>query len=164
MKTTTTIPTSLKLLCTTMQSRNGKIKIFSGGLATDKRGRVSFVNDFNFKNVKRFYQIENSSSKPIRAFHGHMKESKYFFVSTGSILLAAVKLDNPNNPSKKNTVQRKIISAKNPTVAYIPAGYANGFKTLEKNTVVLIFSTSSLSESQGDDYRYPDDYWGKDIW
>ena len=141
-----------------------EIKFFSGGLATDKRGQVSFVNDFNFKDVKRFYQIKNSPSKPIRAFHGHMKESKYFFVSTGSILLAAVKLDNPKNPSRRNTVQRKIISAKNPTIAYIPAGYANGFKTLEKNTVVLIFSTSTLKQSLEDDYRFPANYWGKDIW
>lgn len=147
-----------------MLSKISKIKIFSGGLATDKRGQVSFVNDFNFKDVKRFYQIKNSPSEPIRAFHGHMKEAKYFYVASGSILLAAVRLDNPKNPSKSNPVSRNIISAKNPTVVRIPIGYANGFKSLEKNTVVLIFSTSSLSESQGDDYRYPADYWGKDIW
>lgn len=147
-----------------MQSKNSKIKIFSGGLAADKRGKVSFVNNFDFKDIKRFYQIENSPSNPVRAFHGHMQEAKYFFVSTGSIMLAAVKLDNPKNPNKKNPVYRKIMSAKTPTVVYIPAGYANGFKTLEKKTVLLVFSTSSLSESLADDYRYPTDYWGKDVW
>lgn len=147
-----------------MQSKDSTVKVLSGGLATDKRGQVSFVNDFDFKNVKRFYQIKNSLSQPIRAFHGHMKEAKYFYVASGSILLAAVKLDNPKNPSKSNPVSRNIISSENPAVVSIPAGYANGFKSLEKNTVVLIFSTSSLSESQNDDYRYPPDYWGKDIW
>jgi len=147
-----------------MQSRNAKIRVFSGGLAADNRGKVSFVNSFNFKKVKRFYQIENSALNPIRAFHGHMKESKYFFVSTGSVLLAAVKLNNPKNPNKKVVVYRKIISAKKPTVVYIPAGYANGFKTLEKKTVLLVFSTSSLAESQDDDYRFPEDYWGKKVW
>jgi dTDP-4-dehydrorhamnose 3,5-epimerase len=147
-----------------MPSKNSKIKIFAGGLIADKRGRVSFVNNFHFKGVKRFYQIENSPSNPVRAFHGHMKEAKYFFVSSGSILLAAVKLDNPRQPSKKTPVYRKIISGKTPTIVYVPAGYANGFKSLEKNTVVLVFSTASLSESQADDYRYPADYWNKNIW
>lgn len=147
-----------------MPSKITKIMILSGGLARDKRGQVSFVNDFNFKDVKRFYQIKNSLSEPVRAFHGHMKEAKYFYVSSGSILLAAVKLDNPRNPNKSNPVYHNTISAKNPTVIRIPAGYANGFKSLEKNTVVLIFSTSSLSESQNDDYRYPADYWGKNVW
>lgn len=147
-----------------MLSKNYRIKVFSGGLATDKRGSVSFVNNFRFKNVKRFYQIENSPSNPIRAFHGHMKETKYFFVSSGSIVLAAVKLDNPKSPSKDSYVYRKILSAKNPAVVQIPAGFANGFKSLEENTVVLVFSTASLAESQADDYRYPTDYWGKNIW
>lgn len=147
-----------------MQSKFSEIMIFPGGLAQDKRGQVSFVNDFDFKDVKRFYQIKNSPSEPIRAFHGHMKEAKYFYVASGSILLVAAKLDNPKNPSKSNPVFRNIISAKKPTVVHIPIGYANGFKSLEKNTVVLVFSTSSLSESQGDDYRYPANYWGGNVW
>ena len=70
----------------------------------------------------------------------------------------------PIYPNKKVVVYRKIISAKKPTVVYIPAGYANGFKTLEKKTVLLVFSTSSLAESQDDDYRFPEDYWGKKVW
>lgn len=146
-----------------MLSKTYRIKVFSGGLATDKRGSVSFVNNFHFKGVKRFYQIENSHSNPVRAFHGHVKEAKYFYVAKGSILLAAVKLDNPKKPNKKARVYKQILSAKNPVVAFVPPGYANGFKSLEKNTSVLIFSTASLSQSQADDYRYPPDYWGN-IW
>lgn len=138
--------------------------MFSGGLAADKRGEVSFVNDFHFKDVKRFYQIENSPLNPVRAFHGHMKESKYFYVARGSILLIAVKLDNPKSPSKNYPVYKNILTHKNPAVIFIPAGYANGFKILEENTMVMVFSTATLRESQADDYRYPFDYWGKNIW
>ena len=36
-----------------------------------------FVNDFNFENVKRFYQVENHRQGFIRAWHGHKKEGKY---------------------------------------------------------------------------------------
>ena len=141
-----------------------EIKTFCGGNAIDDRGEVIFVNDFNFKNVKRFYQIENFSKNIIRAFHGHLKEGKYVYVAEGSIILAAVYLDKIDMPSKNNKVNRFILSDKKPAVIYLPSGYANGFKALEEKTKIIFFSTSTLDESKGDDYRYDYDYWGKDIW
>ncbi len=143
---------------------NQKIQILEGGIAEDKRGSVSFVNAFTFKNVKRFYRIQNSLENPIRAFHGHMKEAKYFYVASGSIILCAVPLDNPNKPSKETKVQKYVLSAKKPTVLYIPPGYANGFKSLEPQTIVIVFSTASLQESLDDDFRYPANYWGEKLW
>jgi dTDP-4-dehydrorhamnose 3,5-epimerase len=53
------------------------IQIIEGGLAVDDRGSIVFVNDFSFKDVKRFYQLENFSTNTIRAWHGHQKEGKY---------------------------------------------------------------------------------------
>ena len=41
--------------------------LFIGGQAVDDRGTVSFVNDFDFNNVKRFYQVENHRRGFIRA-------------------------------------------------------------------------------------------------
>lgn len=139
-----------------------KIWVISGNVATDRRGEVSFVNEFSFPGVKRFYQIRNASTDVIRGFHGHLKEAKYIYVSSGSILLAAVVLDDPESPNKKNPVFKIIL--KKSSLAYIPAGYANGFQSLEENTSVIVFSTSSLEESQKDDYRFPIDYWGNDVW
>lgn len=144
--------------------RHGRIRIIRGDSAVDRRGRLSFVNDFPFQGVKRFYQVESSSIRTARAFHGHMKEAKYVYVSSGSIILAAVSLDNPTSPNKNSTMHRMILSDKKPTVVYIPPGYANGFRALEKRTTVLFFSSASLKESLADDYRYPYDYWGKDVW
>jgi len=141
-----------------------KPKIIKGGFAVDERGKVTFCNDFNFKNVKRFYLLENSSTDIIRAFHGHLKEEKYMFVASGRAIICAIKLDDVEKPSKENEVHRFVLSARNPSVLYIPAGFANGFKALEENTKMIVFSTSSLEESQKDDYRFPYDYWGKDIW
>ena len=34
-------------------------KVISGGVAIDDRGSVTFVNDFDFLGVKRFYQVQN---------------------------------------------------------------------------------------------------------
>lgn len=140
------------------------MKITEGGISVDDRGTVKFVNDFNFPKIKRFYQVENFSKNTIRAFHGHKNEEKYVYVTNGSLLICLVKINDFRNPSKKTPVERYILSSKKPTILQIPKGYANGFKALENNTNVIFFSTSTLESSLKDDFRYPYDYWGKDVW
>jgi dTDP-4-dehydrorhamnose 3,5-epimerase len=140
------------------------IRVIEGGLAVDDRGSLTFVNGFDFRSVKRFYMVENFSGDVIRAFHGHLKEGKYVFVARGTALLAAVPLDDVRAPSREAKVHRYVISARRPAVVYVPPGYANGFRCLEPDTRILFFSTASLEESKGDDYRFPADYWGREIW
>ena len=147
-----------------MENLNKKLYLIEGGLAVDDRGQLTFANDFDFLNVKRFYMVENFSQNVIRAFHGHLKEEKYVLVVSGSAIIAAVEMGGTLKPKKSNEVHRFILSAKKPTILHIPAGYANGFRVLEENTKIIFFSTSSLEESKGDDYRFPYDYWGKEIW
>jgi len=45
---------------------------------------------------------------------------------------------------------------------YIPAGFANGFMSLTSDTQIIFFSTSTIDESKGDDFRFDARYW--DIW
>lgn len=139
-----------------------KTKIFIGDMSVDDRGSVSFVNDFDFSMVKRFYQVENHSSNFIRAWHGHKIEGKYVYVASGTILLGVVKIDNWETPSINSNVEKYVLTSLKPRVMWIPPGYANGFKTLTDSTKVIFFSTTSLEDSQGDDFRYPHDYWN--IW
>jgi len=126
-----------------------------GAVFADDRGYLRFVNDFSFEKVKRFYQVENHSKGYIRAWHGHQKEAKYVYVSKGSILFGAVNLQTEE-------VAKYTLSSHTPSVLYVPPGFANGFKTLEENTIVIFFSTSTLDESKNDDTRYEWDKW--DIW
>lgn len=138
--------------------------LVTGALATDDRGCVRFVNEFNFVGVKRFYQVENFSTETIRAWHGHLNEGKYVYVPRGSAIVAAVPLSNVKKPNKKAIVSRFVLSALKPSILFIPAGFANGFKALEANTSLCFFSTSTLEESKGDDYRFPHNYWGEAVW
>ena len=130
-----------------------EVKYFTGGLAVDDRGSVSFVNDFNFNNVKRFYTVENHKRDFTRAWHAHKKEAKYVMVIKGSAIVGAVKIDDWDNPSKTTEVNRFILSEKNPSILYIPNGFANGFKSLTDDTKIVFFSTSTLEDSLGDDIR-----------
>lgn len=133
-----------------------------GGLSVDDRGTVSFVNDFDFKNVKRFYVVENHKQGFIRAWHGHKNESKYVFVVKGSAVVAAVKIDNWENPSKNLQVNRFTLSDKTPSILFIPAGYANGFMSLSEDAKLIFYSTSELKDSLNDDIRFDAHYW--DVW
>jgi dTDP-4-dehydrorhamnose 3,5-epimerase len=133
-----------------------QVKIINGGVSVDDRGSLKFVNDFNFEGIKRFYQVQNHRRGFIRAWHGHKKEAKYVYVIKGTALIGAIPLKTFDGPLKF------ILSDKSPKILYIPSEYANGAMTLEDDTIIQYFSTSTLEESKGDDIRFPYDKWN--IW
>ena len=143
-------------------SENSKPVLLSGALAADDRGELAFVNDFHFDGVKRFYIVSNHRQGFVRAWHGHKREAKYVTAVSGAAVVGAVRIDNWDQPSRDLTVDRYALSAHKPAVLYIPAGFANGFMSLTADLKLMFFSTSSLEESQGDDFRYDARYW--DIW
>lgn len=130
-------------------------KKLEGNIFADDRGFLRFVNDFNFENVKRFYQVENHKKDFIRAWHGHKKEGKYVYVVKGTALIGAVDLETEN-------ISKFILSSQKPSILYIPPGFANGFKNLEDDTIMMFFSTSTIEESKGDDIRFEWNKWN--IW
>ena len=144
------------------------IKKLEGGIATDDRGSVRFVNDFNFDKVKRFYQVENHERGFIRAWHGHKNEAKYVYVPKGTAMIGAVRMpptlngEEVKSSAPTPTAEKFILSSNKPQVLYIPKGFANGAMTLEEGTIIQYFSTSTLEESLNDDYRFNHDKW--DVW
>ena len=130
-----------------------------GGKAFDDRGALSFINDLDLSVFKRFYIVENHAQGFVRAWHGHKKEAKAVVVVSGAALVAAVKIDNWDKPSKDLEVQRTVLSSEKPGALLIPAGYANGFMTLTGGAKVMFLSTSSLEESAGDDFRFDAKHW-----
>lgn len=143
------------------------LKLIAGGVAGDDRGFVRFINDFNpvEAGVKRFYQVENHRAGFVRAWHGHVKEGKYVYVPRGAALVGAVEMKLEGTglaegcPGAEyvldtDTVQKWTLSSATPKVLYIPSGYANGFKTLAEDTIMMFFSTSTLDDSKGDDIRF----------
>ena len=148
-----------------------EVKLISGGAAVDDRGSVRFVNDFNFSQVKRFYQVQNHKKGFIRAWHGHKNEGKYVYACKGSFLVGAVKmketvaLDGIADDaiiSEEGLPQKFILSSESPKVLWIPPGYANGFMSLTEDGIIQFFSTSSLEDSLNDDIRFDYNKWN--IW
>ena len=128
--------------------------IINGDLSADDRGELMFVNQFNMELVKRFYVVSNHKQGFIRAWHAHKLESKYVFIVNGTALISTVQIDDWNNPSSNLAIDKFVLTAKKPSILYIPNGYANGFKTLSSDTKIIFFSTSTLGDSIDDDYRF----------
>ena len=133
--------------------------LIQGNIHKDHRGIVRFVNDFHFENINRFYTITHPDTTPIRAWQGHQRETKYFYVTKGSFLINWIEIDNWQQPSKDLQINTHTLSDTQSEILTIPPGHVNGFKALEPDSTMIVFSDLSLEESKNDDYRFALDYW-----
>jgi dTDP-4-dehydrorhamnose 3,5-epimerase len=136
-----------------------KPTIIKGGNFADHRGIMRFVNNFSFKDVKRFYLIKHPDTEIVRAWQGHQLEKKYFYPISGSFVIAWVKIDDFENPSINLIPEYHILSVASSEIISIPKGYANGLKALETNSELLLFSDMGLEESLNENIRYPAGWW-----
>lgn len=134
-------------------------KIIQGGSFSDHRGMISYVNDFKFTNIERFYIISNYEENPIRAWQGHKLDAKNFYCISGSFKIYFVQIDNWENPSKELLVESIFVSVNDSKIVHIPAGYANAIESIEKDSKLISFSTLPLANVGDDDVRYASDYW-----
>ncbi len=134
-------------------------KLIKGSNFSDIRGKLNFFNTFDMKEVVRFYEIAPTSLHIIRAWQGHQYEKKWFYCNVGAFVVNLIKLDNFDNPSNLLKPKNYILEENNPCVLEISGGYATGFKALEENSKLLIFSNFNLEESKNDDFRYPIEKW-----
>lgn len=134
-------------------------KVIEGGNFSDHRGTISYVNDFSFNGIERFYIISNCNENPIRAWQGHKLDSKNFYCLNGSFKIHFVKIDDWEKPSKDLTVETIFVTVAESKIVHIPAGYANAIESLESNSKLISFSTLPLTDVKDDDVRFPSDYW-----
>jgi len=134
-------------------------RLIRGGLAVDDRGRMSFVNDFDFAGVQRAYMAENFEVGYVRAWHGHATADRWVFCVSGSALVCAAELPDAKHPDPKANVYRYTLSSWTPAILHIPKHYANGYMSLEPQTRLIFYASDSLPESAGDDYRYHARLW-----
>ena len=107
--------------------------LIRGSIAVDDRGSLSFVNDFAFHDVKRFYVVSNHRAGFVRAWHAHRREAKYVTVLEGAAVVCAVPIDDWDTPNRDAEVVRHVLSAIQPAILFIPPGYANGFMSLTEH-------------------------------
>lgn len=140
-------------------TKENNTNLITGGIHTDMRGTVTFVNDFDFKGVDRFYTIRAHRPYELRGWRGHQIEQKWFTVVKGTILIAVVKPDDWTLPACNLPVERFVLSETTPSVLHVPAGYATASMALTDDSILVIFSSGSIEDTEKDDYLFPVNTW-----
>lgn len=141
------------------QFMNEKPGLIVGGNHVDHRGALSFANDFNMDEVKRFYTIGHPDTATVRAWQGHKKEKKWFYVVSGSFHILVVKPDDWKTPSLDLDPDKFLLNEQSSEVLYVPAGYATGLKAAEINSKIIVFSDFTVEQSSNDNYRFDPELW-----
>ena len=114
----------------------------------DKRGhfREIFKNNF-FKNKKLiFCSISNSKKNVLRGLHLQKKFQQDKFVSVVKGKIFDVVLDLRKKSNTYGKYHSIILSDKNSTSLFIPAGFAHGYCCLENENIVLYGLTNYRSK------------------
>jgi dTDP-4-dehydrorhamnose 3,5-epimerase-like enzyme len=142
-----------------MLEENKYPRLIKGGIHTDHRGQISFVNDMKFDTIERFYIIRNSDENRLRAWQGHKIDNKYFYCIQGVIRVHYVKIDHWESPSKDLKVESVVLSDTESCILHIPGGYVNAIESIESGSKLISFSTLALDRTSEDDVRFESDMW-----
>ena len=128
------------------------------GRSDDHRGSLEYYNSIDLDKFRRLYIVQNPTEGTVRAWHGHKIEGKLFKVLSGEFVLCAVHIDDWENPSSENYVEKFIIN-QNSGVVYIPPGYANGLINTQSNSKIMTLSTLKYNDAVNDDFRFNATHW-----
>lgn len=107
--------------------------------------------------IQRIYYVVNHTRGVIRGFHYHEKEWKFFAIVNGAAKFIIL------NPTKPKETYIFTGSSRKNNLIIVPPGFANGWMSLEDNTILLCASNLSTKESLKDDQRFDPYKWG-DLW
>lgn len=125
--------------------------LYSGQIFEDNRGKLIAFNDFDLTRVSRLYIIQPHQGL-IRAWQGHRLETKWFFVTKGCFEIKIVPASGENE-FQKERMQTFVISHSDFQVLEIPGGHLNGFRALEPESSLQVFSEFNLEQGKADDFR-----------
>jgi len=135
-----------------------EVQTIQGGVASDDRGQIRFVNDFDMSLVKRFYIIKNVDTELVRGWRAHRLEQRWFYVLSGSFVIDLVKIDDWDQVSSSLPVQRVLLEASSMQILHLPKGYGTAFQAKDINSELLVYSDFGIENAQYDDHVFPLDY------
>ncbi|WP_165748596.1 dTDP-4-dehydrorhamnose 3,5-epimerase family protein [Cellulophaga sp. Z1A5H] len=127
-----------------------------GATHTDERGKLVFFNDFSMKPIVRFYEINPSSTNVIRAWQGHLKETKWFYCCEGAFVFYVIAIDAEGALRPDLNVEHFILDSDDPVILQVPGGFASGFKAIKDHSKLTVYSDVSVAASIADDFRFPE--------
>ncbi len=129
-------------------------ELIRGTRFADSRGELDFFNSFDLSRIVRMYRIKPANTEIIRAWQGHRIEQKWFYCLRGSFVVNLHPLSEFTEDPVGNSLQIFTLQADLQEILRIPGGFVNGFRALEPNSELLVFSDMNLEDSKADDYRF----------
>ncbi len=132
-------------------------EIISGNAHTDVRGTLSFNNEFDMSQVRRFYTIENADTSFVREWQGHKIEQRWFSAVKGSFEINLVAIDDWEQPSQNTKRHSFVLESGKLDVLHVPKGYVSSIKAREEDSKLLVMADYRLGEIK-DEYRFESGY------
>ena len=136
-----------------------KPTLHTGGVFTDSRGILKYINEEEPGYYRRFYLITHPDIKVIRAWQGHRKEEKAFYVISGSFIIAVIHPKNFDAPTDDEKPEFFSLTSENNHFLRVPGGCYTGIKAFTPGSMLLVLSSFNLAGSKADDFRKPADKW-----
>lgn len=144
---------------------------------SDDRGLlVPFTDDIDDSLFKRCYLVEDYGKGVIRGLHYHKQEVKIFTLASGAAKFITFRLPE-EMALRNNSDEISVYTAKNPdsvkswvlsnrhhAVLFVPAGYANGWISLEDHTVLVSLGNLRFEDAKNDDIRINPYVIGEEFW
>lgn len=140
---------------------NKSKRLIQGDTYIDDRGKLDYFNDFDMSPIKRVYFTTHFNLDVVRAWQGHIIESRWFICVTGSFKVKLIKIDNWEAPSNQLPVENYVLSSEKKQVLYIPNGYVNGFRALKTESKLMIMSNYNFNEIKNDQIRFDQNKWNE---
>ena len=136
-----------------------------GSISDDRGYLVPFTDYIDHDLFHRCYVVGDYGKGVIRGLHYHKEEMKIFTIVSGAAKFITVNLsedmaerndfdeieefldDNPR------LIESFVLSSRHQGVVVIPAYYANGWISLEENTIMVALSNSRFEVAMHDDIR-----------
>tara|TARA_Y100000593_G_C4286772_1_gene325912 strand:- start:764 stop:1267 length:504 start_codon:yes stop_codon:yes gene_type:complete len=133
---------------------------------SDDRGYlIPFTDHIDHNLFHRCYVVGNYGKGVIRGLHYHKEEIKIFTIISGAAKFITTKLPEAladrNNPHEiceyldnhPEAVKSFVLSSRHSGAVIVPAFYANGWISLEDNTILVSLSNLRFEKAMHDDIR-----------
>ena len=136
-----------------------------GSISDDRGYLIPFTDHIDHDLFHRCYVVGDYGVGVIRGLHYHKEELKVFTIVSGAAKFVTTKL--PEALADRNeaaeieqyleenpdAVETFVLSSRHQGVLVIPAYYANGWMSLEENTILVSLSNLRFEKAQHDDIR-----------
>lgn len=130
----------------------------------DNRGWLSELlrsDSQDFAGFGQLYVVNNHQKNVVRAFHMHLEQDEFFFVTNGTIqfILADEREESPTY----RQLSCAVLSAERPQALYVPRGIQHGSMALTDGAQILAVTNLPYRSANPDEVRLDAYHYGN-IW